>query len=150
MHPLTESFSVNNRINLQLLEGIDDTWLEDQLISKGRKVGEQFAHIHNVRLMWIKVSAPDLLLELNKIEKEDAFDKSVLLSSLSASAQAVSLLIEHSVPKGKVKNFKRSVEMFVSYLIAHEAHHRSQIVLACKQSGHKMDPKVLYKMWEWG
>jgi len=51
MKELIETWEINNRINLYLLEAIDEAYLKDVSASKGRNVGEQFAHIHNVRLM---------------------------------------------------------------------------------------------------
>jgi hypothetical protein len=51
MKELIETWEINNRINLYLLNAIDEKYLTDISVSKGRTVGEQFAHIHNVRLM---------------------------------------------------------------------------------------------------
>ena len=53
-----ETFEIHNRINLFLLKEIEEGWLNDAVASKGRNIGEQFAHIHNVRLMWLKAAAP--------------------------------------------------------------------------------------------
>ena len=64
---LTETWNINNRINLYLLDGIKDEALADAPASKGRSVAEAFAHLHNVRLMWLKTSAPELLEGLEKI-----------------------------------------------------------------------------------
>ena len=61
MNALIETFHINNNINLYLLEAIAEEYLKDQSASKGRNVGEQFAHIHNVRLMWLQVADPDLM-----------------------------------------------------------------------------------------
>ena len=69
MKELIETWKINNRINLYLLEAIDENHLEDVSASKGRNVREQFAHMHNVRLMWLKVSSPELFNEQIKIEK---------------------------------------------------------------------------------
>ena len=73
-----ETWDTHNRINLYLLDAIEPAHLTSQLASKGRNVGEQFAHLHNVRLMWLKASAPDLMKGLSKIEKEQAADKKLL------------------------------------------------------------------------
>ncbi|NUM81816.1 hypothetical protein HUU42_13545 [bacterium] len=69
--PLIETWHIHNRINLYLLAAVPDDAIEDVSASKGRTVAEQFAHLHNVRLMWLNASAPELLKGLNKIEKEN-------------------------------------------------------------------------------
>ena len=69
---LLETWEIHNRINLYFLEAVEPEHLKDMSSSKGRNVGEQFAHIHNVRLMWLKQAAPDLLSKLAKIEKDAA------------------------------------------------------------------------------
>ena len=50
---LLETWDIHNRINLYTIEAIEQEDLKDVSASKGRTVGEQFAHIHNVRLMWL-------------------------------------------------------------------------------------------------
>ena len=146
-----ESWDIHNRINLYLLDSIDAAHLNSALLSKGRNAGEQFGHIHNVRLMWLKVSAPDLMKGLNKIEKDDALDKKLLGSSITKSAKAIRTLLEKALESdGRVKNFKPHAAAFLAYLISHESHHRGQILLALKQSGHAIDRKIQYGIWEWG
>ena len=56
MSALTETWQIHNRINIYLLEAIPEENLRDISASKGRNVGEQFAHVHNVRLMWLKAA----------------------------------------------------------------------------------------------
>jgi hypothetical protein len=91
-----DAWEIHNRINLYLLEAVEAASLNDQSASKGRTVGEQFAHLHNVRLMWLKPAAPDLLKGLNKIEKEQAGDKKLLSESLIDSGEAIKTLLAKS------------------------------------------------------
>jgi uncharacterized damage-inducible protein DinB len=148
---LIETWEINSRINAYLLESIADEDLSAVMTSKGRTAGEQFAHIHNVRLMWLKSALPEALAALNKIEKGQTVTKQQLIDHLSASGSAISRLIEKAASDGgRVKGFKPHVAAFVGYLIAHDAHHRSQAIIALKQAGHIPDKKVLFGIWEWG
>lgn len=148
---ILETWQINNRVNLYLLEAIAPENLQSALASKGRNAGEQFAHIQNVRLVWLKQAAPERLENQIKIEKENAGDKDLLKNALANSAEAIGQMLLTSLEKdGKIKGFKPHATAFLGYLISHEAHHRSQAILALKQSGHPVDKKVLFGIWEWG
>ena len=118
---------------------------------KCRTVYDQFAHIHNVRLMWLKAAAPELLAGLEKLETKVGGTRDQLKTSLEASGQAVeSLLRKAQASGGKVKGFKPHAMAFLGYLISHESHHRGQIGWTLKQTGHPLDQKTSYGLWEWG
>ena len=145
-----ETWEIHNRINLYLLTSIKEDHLADISASKGRNVGEQFAHIHNVRLMWLKAADPGLLKGQNKIEKETKISKKILADELAKSARAIASLLGNGFEQEKVKGFKRHPAAFFGYIISHESHHRGQIMLALKQSGHPADQQIQYGLWEWG
>ncbi len=145
-----ETWNIHNRINLYLLDAVAPNTVTSLSASKGRNVGEQFAHIHNVRLMWLKSAAPDLLSGLEKVEKEQALDKKVLSKSLTASGKAIESLLQKGFEEGKIKGFKPHAAAFLGYLISHESHHRGQIAVTLKQAGHPLDKKIAYGIWEWG
>lgn len=150
MSALTDTWHIHHRINEFLLSGIKEEHLADISLGKGRSVGHAFAHLHNVRLMWVQASAPDLLPGLSKIDKDETITKKVLLASFEKSTYVIAEIIKRGQETGKVKGFKPTVEAFVGYMIAHEAHHRGQIILSLKENGHLPDKKILYGMWEWG
>jgi uncharacterized damage-inducible protein DinB len=143
---LIETWQIHNRILLFLLNGIPPEALTDSAAPKQRTVADHIAHIHNVRLMWLKVAAPDLLEGLEKVEK--AADAELLRSSLEASGKAVEELLRRS--DGKIKGFKPHASAFVGYLISHEGYHSGKVDLILRLNGHALDDKVHYGMWEWG
>lgn len=148
---LVETWNIHNRIHLYELDALDDSALAGVPTAKGRSAGQVFAHIHNVRLDWLKASAPELLKGLEKIDKDRAADRALLTTALTASGEAIAALIEIALARGgKVKGFKPHVTTFVGYLISHESYHRGEIGILFAQSGHPLDKKIAYGMWEWG
>ncbi len=145
-----EAWVIHDRINRYLLAAIPDEALGAVSASKGRTVAEQFAHIHNVRLMWLKAALPELLTGLTKIEKT-ALDRASLNAELERSGVAIARLLEESAANGdRIKGFKPHGTAFFAYLVSHESHHRGQILLTLKQAGYPVDKKISYGIWEWG
>lgn len=55
---VVNTWQIQNRINLYLLDAIKPEALSSMTAtSKVRSVARMFAHLHNVRLMWLKTSA---------------------------------------------------------------------------------------------
>src|SRR5690349_17399266 len=92
---LIDTWQINNRIDLYLLDAIGEDQLVDVLTSKGRDVGKQFAHLHNVRLMWLKVAAPDLNEKQTKLD--DNVTKDFLKTRLTESGLAIEELLSRAV-----------------------------------------------------
>ena len=146
---IIDTWEINARINLKLLEAMDAGMLEASMNPRGRNVGQQFAHLHNVRLMWLEVCAPELAKPLQKLPKEEKMTNVILKKSLTASAAAITQLLKQSLEKGKVKNFKRGIVPFLGYMITHEGHHRGQILLHLKLAGKAIDKQLGFDIWEW-
>jgi uncharacterized damage-inducible protein DinB len=148
---LLESWAIHDRINRYLLDAVPPGTFGARSASKGRTVGEQFAHMHNVRLMWLKSAAPELLEGLDKVEKTEAERADALRSALERSGQAIAELLRRALAEGgRVKGFKPHAAAFLGYLVSHESHHRGQIALTLKQAGQPLDRKVGFGIWEWG
>ena len=146
---LIETWKIHNRVNLYLLDAVPAEALGQSLSPKFRTVYQLFAHMHNVRLMWLKSAAPELLAGLEKLETKAVGDKAKLRSALEASGRAVEQLLRKASAAGcKVKGFKPHLTAFLGYLIAHESHHRGQIGWTLKQTGHLLDQKTSYGLWE--
>ncbi|HKP74960.1 MAG TPA: DinB family protein [Longimicrobiaceae bacterium] len=147
---ILDTWRIGSRLNLYLLHAIPEAGLDDQPPTKGRSVRKQLAHLHNVRLMWLQAAAPELLEGLHKFEPDDAPGRELLADALRASADAVEALLARGLEAGKIKGFKPHPVAFLGYLLAHEGHHRGQILLALKANQHMVDRKTQYGLWEWG
>jgi uncharacterized damage-inducible protein DinB len=147
---LVETWEIHNRVNLYLLNAVPPAAFQTALAPKHRTIYQLFAHIHNVRLMWLKAAAPALLSGLAKLEGTTG-DKPGLSKALETSGKAIETLLRKSLAAGgKVKGFKPHVVAFLGYLISHESHHRGQIGWTLKGTGQPLDQKTAYGLWEWG
>lgn len=147
---IIDTWNINNRIHLYMLDAIPPEALPGISLSKGRSVAQQFGHIHNVRLMWLKSAAPELLEGLNKIEPKQPVTKEELRANLEASAKAIAELLRQGLAAGKIKGFKPHPAAFLGYLLSHEGYHRGEIGIILTQSGHPLEDKISYGLWEWG
>jgi len=145
---LAESWLVNSRINLMLLRAIGEEHLAVTHNTRARNVGEQFAHMHNVRAMWLENMSAALAKQVRRIEKGTA-TKELLLEHLELSGEAMAALFEKMEMDGKPKGGKRGPVNFFAYVIAHEAHHRGQIILHLKYAKVTLPKETGYGIWEW-
>ncbi len=148
---LLDSFAINEKANQLLVAHIsDDAWRADSLTGKGRTIASIAAHIHHVRLMWL--SAADKTAKVPAKLEPDKVSKEQVQSALKASASAIEKLLMKALedPAGKVPNFRPDVVAFVGYLISHDSHHRGQIAMLARQTGHPLPPKIGFGLWEWG
>jgi uncharacterized damage-inducible protein DinB len=145
---IVETWAIHNRVHLYLLDAIEPDTLKLALKEKGRTVAALIAHIHNVRLMWLKPAAPQLLGGLEKADEDATLAQ--LTKHLKQSGEAIESLLRSSLANaGKVKSFKRGVVPFLGYLISHESHHRGQIGWILKHTGHPLDRAIAFGMWDW-
>ena len=146
---LLNAFATNNRIDIYLLKAIPDpAWRAAPPGGKGRTIASIAAHMHNVRLMWLKATGAKAIPE--KLDPETV-PKADAIGALDASWRALETVLEEALAgDGRVKGFKPDAASFFAYLIAHDAHHRGQITMLARQAGHPVPQGVMFGLWEWG
>lgn len=146
---LLNAFAINDRINQYMLENLlAEAWRTEPPDGKGRDVASIAAHMHNVRVMWLKATKASEIpeqLDRNKVTIEQA------KHGLKTSGQALMAVLQAALNSdGRIKGFKPDVGAFLGYLVAHDAHHRGQIAMLARQVGHPLPQKAMFGMWEWG
>jgi len=148
---IVESWRINERINVRLIGRTSDEGMRCTLSSRGgRNVVRQFAHLHNNRIWHLQRRAKALAKGAHEFATHDEPDKQTLIAELEDSAQRIGQLFR-SVAEGKpgVRAIKRGLVTYLAYFVAHESHHRGNILLTLKQCGHAVDQETRYAIWDW-
>jgi uncharacterized damage-inducible protein DinB len=147
---LLEVFAINDRINQFLLDNLPEAaWRAVPPTGKGRTVAAIVAHMHNVRVMWLKVAAKGSKIPAQLVKEK--ITPGQAKKALEESREALTQVLQSALAfDGRIKGFRPDVAAFVGYLIAHDAHHRGQITMLARQAGHPIDQKTMFGMWEWG
>jgi uncharacterized damage-inducible protein DinB len=147
---LLVAFDTNDRINRYLIENLPaEAWRAEPPDGRGRTVAAIVAHMHNVRVMWLKAAAKGSRIpaQLDRTRVTPAQAISGLEESWKALASVLKTSLEGD---GRVKGFRPDAAGFFAYLVAHDAHHRGQIAMLARQVGHPLPQKAVFGMWEWG
>jgi uncharacterized damage-inducible protein DinB len=148
-HELVETLAIAHRTTAYLLEACSDEALA-VVASKGWGLAAQFAHIHNVRLLWL--DGAKIAHGLDKLATKGAsHERAVLSGALDASASALENLVGELLRTGRrMPGFKPHTSAFVGYLIAHSGYHHGEIGIIAQRSGFPIDKKHSFGLWEWG
>jgi len=149
---LIEAWQINNRMNLLLIDNIDDAGMQKTLSTRGgRTIYLQLVHVHNVRIGWLEVIAKDIYSKYKQLDKDATYNRTALRKAFEESAKGIEEFINQSWEKGGiVKSFKKGLVPMIAYFISHESHHRGQALLTLKQSGVKIPDILKWGLWEWG
>ena len=162
-HPLDASlvaaWRTNNRVTIGLIEHLPPALWGMRIPGMSRRTVRMLAaHLHNARCRWIKtlgrehgIAAPE------RVDHHHATRRQVV-TALKRSGRAMEALLRLGLTSGGAippsrgyvwRNMSLDVGHFLTYFVAHEAHHRGQVVMVARQSGQRLPESVTAKLWWW-
>lgn len=145
---LADTWHVNNRVNLRLLDALTDEQLAATIFPRGKAVTSYFVHIHMARFYWLERRARALANSLKRMPAGTA-SRATLRQALIDSGKAMGELFSDAERTGHIKGTKLGPVGFLGYALAHEGHHRGQILLHLKIAKLPLERATGYSLWDW-
>jgi len=153
---LIDAWRTNNNVTTYLIENLPpEMWPMTVPGSPRRTVRSIAAHLHNARCAWIKMIGGRHGVVVPKTVNARLVRPSELLRALARSSNGMIALIELGVARGGAippaawQNFPTDLVHFLSYFVAHEAHHRGQLCMLARQLGYRLPAEVTGGLWQW-
>ena len=153
---LIDAWRTNHRVTVYLIKNLPaELWSMKVPGSPRRTVRTIAAHIHNARCMWIKMIGGRHGVVVPKHVEARTVRPTALVRALEQSNRAMIELIRlgaargGNIPPAYWQNFPTDLVHFLSYFVAHEAHHRGQLVMLARQLAHRLPTEVTAGLWQW-
>ncbi len=116
------------------------------------------AHVHNARRAWIRTLGKEHGVRVPAAVDRRSVGRKDLVSALGKSSRGIQGLLEVAfdhggripTPSAYVwRNLPLDAGHILAYFVAHEGHHRGQIVLIARQLGQRLPVSTTGGIWQW-
>lgn len=152
------AWRTNHQVTAYLIRAFPSTlWPASLPGIPRRTIRSVSAHLHNSRCMWIKWLGAERGIPPPAPVDHRTVTQRRLLAALKQSSgcmeRLLSLGCKHGgrIPPTKAygwRNLPLDVGHVLAYFLAHEAHHRGQLVMAARQLGQRLPPTVTSGLWQ--
>jgi uncharacterized damage-inducible protein DinB len=156
---LVTAWRTNNRVTSYLVEHLPaDLWDAPVPGAPRRTVRAIAAHLHNSRSRWLRTLGEEHGIAVPALVDPRTVTRRDLLSALKKSGRGMESLLELGIAAGGVvppskryvwRNLPLDVAHVLTYFVAHEGHHRGQIVMLARQLGHRLPNEITGGLWQW-
>jgi len=153
------AWRTNNRVTTELIQRLPPALWELSIPDVPRRTIRTIAaHLHNSRCSWLKTLGREHGIPTPARVDHRRVTPRQLVTALKRSSAGMEALLElglaseGEVPmsKGYVwRNLSLDVGHVLTYFVAHEAHHRGQIVMVARQTGHRLPNTTTGGLWWW-
>ena len=154
---LLDAWRTNNRVTVFLVEHLpDDLWAEAVPGAPRRTVRMIAGHIHNARCMWIKTLGKEFGIAVPQAVNRHKVGPKELIPALGKSSRGIIKLLKLGCDRGGMlpvsasytwRNLPLDVGHVLTYFVAHEGHHRGQIVMLARQLGYRLPVEITGGLW---
>jgi uncharacterized damage-inducible protein DinB len=156
---LLAAWRTNNRVTSFLVEHLPpDLWGATVPGAPRRTVRMIASHIHNARCMWIKTLGKEHGIAVPRPVNRHKVGQKELLPALRQSSHGIINLLTLGFDRGGAipvsssytwRNLPLDVGHVLAYFVAHEGHHRGQIVMLARQLGYRLPAEITGGLWHW-
>lgn len=156
---ILEPWRTSCRITRLLVRSLPRTiWAEPLPGLPRRTVRMVAAHLHNARSGWINTLGVPLGMRRPPRVSPFTATRREVLAALPKSERGIEDILRAGLEAGgRVppsvryvwRNLPLDVGHVLSYFVAHEAHHRGQLILVTRQLGARLPAEVTNRMWWW-
>jgi len=157
---IVAAWRTNDAVNIRLVEHLTtELWnAEIPGIAPRRSVRMVAAHLHNSRVRWIKTLGSEHGIIAPARVDHRTVPRRALAAALKRSGRGIEdilrlgLASDGIVPESRGyvwRNLPLDVPHVLAYFVAHEAHHRGQIIMAARQLGLRLPSAVVNDLWQW-
>jgi uncharacterized damage-inducible protein DinB len=156
---ILDAWRTNNRLTVFLVEGLTPRVWSAPIPGAPRRTIRMIAgHVHNARCRWVKALGGEFGIPAPRNVDRRLVGRPELVRALAQSSRAMLRLLAFGCDQGGTipaarsyvwRNLPLDVGHVLAYFVAHEAHHRGQIVLAARAMGERLPASVTDGLWQW-